>query len=65
MALRSRFNEARRTVGVSFQFRDIPAPTATDTGDLGHSRRLLGRKNRDMTEHYVQERIGSRVKPLR
>ena len=47
------------------RFRDIRAKTASDTGDLGHSQRLLGHKNRDMTEHYVRERIGQRVKPLR
>ncbi len=65
LALRSRFDKARRAAGVSFQFRDIRAETASDTGDLGHSRRLLGHENRDMTEHYVRERIGQRVKPLR
>lgn len=51
--------------GVNFQFRDIRAKTASDTGDLGHSQKLLGHKNRDMTEHYVRERVGQRVKPLR
>ena len=45
--------------------RDIRAKTASDTGDLGHSERLLGHKNRDMTEHCVRERVGQRVKPLR
>jgi integrase len=65
LALRSRFDKARRAAGVRFQFRDIRAKTASDTGDLGHSQRLLGHKNRDMTEHYVRERIGQRVKPLR
>lgn len=65
LALRGRFDKARKAAGVSFQFRDIRAKTASDTGDLGHSQRLLGHKNRDMTEHYVRERIGSRVKPLR
>ncbi len=65
LALRSRFDKARKAAGVSFQFRDIRAKTAGDTGDLGHSQRLLGHKNRDMTEHYVRERIGQRVKPLR
>lgn len=50
---------------MAFQFRDIRAKTASDTGDLGHSQRPLGHKNRDMTEHYVRERIGHRVKPLR
>lgn len=65
LALRARFDKARRAAGVNFQFRDIRAKTASDTGDLGHSQRLLGHKNRDMTEHYVRERIGQRVKPLR
>ena len=58
---------------MSFQFRDIRAKTASDTGDLDYSQRLLGHKsrdklagvNQDMTEHYVRERIGQRVKPLR
>lgn len=65
LALRSRFDKARKAASVSFQFRDIRAKTASDTGDLGHSQRLLGHKNRDMTEHYVRERVGQRVKPLR
>ena len=65
LALRSRFDKARKAAGVSFQFRDIRAKTASDTGDLGHSQKLLGHKNRDMTEHYVRDRIGQRVKPLR
>jgi integrase len=65
LALRGRFDKARKAAGVAFQFRDIRAKTASDTGDLAHSQRLLGHKNRDMTEHYVRERIGVRVKPLR
>lgn len=65
LALRSRFDKARKAAGISFQFRDIRAKTASDTGDLGHSQRLLGHKHRDMTEHYVRERNGQRVKPLR
>jgi integrase len=65
LALRGRFDKARKAAGVSFQFRDIRAKTASDTGDLAHSQRLLGHKNRDMTEHYVRERVGQRVKPLR
>jgi len=52
-------------LALPFQFRDIRAKTASDTGDLGHSQSLLGHKNRDMTEHYVRPRIGQRVKPLR
>ena len=64
-ALRSRFDKARTLAKVDFQFRDIRAKAATDTGDLAHSQTLLGHKNRDMTEHYVRARIGERVKPLR
>lgn len=63
--LRSRFSKAREIAGVSFQFRDIRAKTATDTGDLAHSQSLLGHKKRDMTEHYVRRHSGERVKPLR
>lgn len=59
------FNKSRRAAGVSFQFRDIRAKTAGDTRDLAHSQRLLGHKNREMTEHYVRERIGQLVRPLR
>lgn len=64
-ALRSRFDKARALAKVDFQFRDIRAKAATDTGDLAHSQKLLAHKNRDMTEHYVKSRIGERVKPLR
>ena len=63
--LRSRFDKARLLAKVDFQFRDIRAKAATDTGDLAHSQTLLGHKNRDMTEHYVKARVGERVKPLR
>ena len=66
LALRGRFDKARKAAGIGdFQFRDIRAKTASDTGDLAHSQRLLGHKNREMTEHYVRERIGLSVKPLR
>lgn len=64
-ALRSRFGKAREQAGVSFQFRDIRAKAATDTGDLAHSQKLLAHKSRIMTEHYVKARTGERVKPLR
>jgi integrase len=63
--LRSRFDKARTLAKVDFQFRDIRAKAATDTGDLAHSQTLLGDKKRDMTEHYVKARMGDRVKPLR
>ena len=63
--LRSRSENARTLVKVDFQFQDIRGEAATDTGDLAHSQKLLGHKNRDMTEHYVKVRMGERVKPLR
>lgn len=65
LAMRGRFDKARKAAGVDFQFRDIRAKTASDTGDLAHSQRLLGHKNREMTEHYVRQRVGQQVKPLR
>lgn len=65
LQLRSRFDKARTLAKVNFQFRDIRAKAATDTGDLAHSQSLLGHRNRDMTEHYVKSRLGERVKPLR
>ncbi len=64
-ALRSRFDKARTLAKVSFQFRDIRAKAATDTGDLAHAQKLLAHRNRDMTEHYVRARLGDRVRPLR
>lgn len=63
--LRNRFEKAKELARVDFQFRDIRAKAATDTGDLAHSQKLLAHKNRDMTEHYVRSRLGERVRPLR
>ena len=65
LRVRGRFDKARKATGVAFQFRDIRAKTTSDTADLGYSQKLLGHKNREMTEHYVRERIGQRVRPLR
>lgn len=64
-ALRSRFDKARTAAGVSFQFRDIRAKTATDLDDREHAKKLLGHKQLTMTEHYIRARKGERVKPLR
>lgn len=63
--LRSRFDKARTLAKVNFQFRDIRAKAATDTGDLAHSQQLLAHKNREMTERYVRTRMGQTVRPLR
>lgn len=64
-ALRFRFEKARDAAKVHFQFRDIRAKAASDTGDLAHSQKLLAHKTRNMTEHYVKSRVGERVRPLR
>jgi len=64
-ALRSRFDKAREGAGVSFQFRDIRAKTATDTEDMAHAQKLLGHKTRAMTEHYTRDRKGEKVSPLK
>ncbi len=63
-ALRSRFDKARETSGVSFQFRDLRAKAATDTEDLAHAQSLLGHKSRSTTEIYTRDRKGERVRPL-
>jgi integrase len=63
-AMRSRFEKARQAAGVHFQFRDLRAKAATDTGDLALAQRLLGHKTRDMTEQYTRDRIGETVAPL-
>jgi integrase len=60
-AMHSRFDKARKLAGLSFQFRDIRAKAASDTGDLSHSQKLLGHRSRDMTEHYVRSES---VRPL-
>ena len=66
-ALNYRFNKACKAAGIpDFQFRDIRGKAGTDTEDvtgLGHAQRLLGHKNRKMTEHYIKERLGYRVAP--
>ena len=50
---------------VDFQFRDIRAKAATDTGDLTHAQKLLGHKTRNMTESYTRDRQGKKVSPLK
>lgn len=63
-ALRSRFDKARESAGMSFQFRDLRAKAATDTEDLARAQRLLGHKSRTTTEIYTRDRKGELVKPL-
>lgn len=62
-ALRRRFDKAREAAGVSFQFRDIRAKTATDSDNLAAAQKLLGHESRAMTEHYTRSRKGEKVSP--
>lgn len=64
--LRRMFDEARAKAKVGdCQFRDIRVKTGTDVNDLKRAQALLGHENRAMTEHYIRNRIGEKVKPLR
>ena len=64
--LRLDFDEARAAAGIAnVQFRDLRAKAATDTDSLEHAQRLLGHQGRAMTEHYVKDRAGDKVRPLR
>jgi len=65
VAMRAHFDEARTLAGLDSQFWDIRAKAAAGTGDLAHSQKLLGHRNREMTEHYVRTRTGERVAPPR
>lgn len=38
LALRSRFDKARKAAGIALRLRDIRAETASDTDDLAHSK---------------------------
>lgn len=70
--LRQRFYKARATAGVdprAFQFRDLRAKAGTDktdsAGDIRQAQRQLGHASVTMTEHYVRNRRGDKVKPTR
>ena len=62
-ALRAHFDKARTLAVVSFQFRDIRAKGATDTGDLAHSQKLLAHRNRDMTSTTFDQELVSACGP--
>jgi integrase len=52
--------------GITYcQFRDIRAKAAIDVESLERAQSLLGHENRAMTEHYVRNRAGKKVRPLR
>ena len=61
---KKRFNRARDAAGVQFQLRDLRAKNATETDDLALAQKWLAHAYRTMTEHYVRQRLGEKVKPL-
>ncbi|ALS64920.1 tyrosine-type recombinase/integrase [Pandoraea apista] len=71
-ALRSRFDKARAAAGIDkdrFQFRDLRAKAGTDktdsAGDIRQAQQQLGHSSVVMTERYVRQRRGDKVKPTR
>lgn len=70
--LQRRFRHARRAAGVAddaFQMRDLRAKAGTDktdtTGDIRQAQKQLGHTSVTMTEHYVRNRRGTKVKPTK
>jgi len=71
-ALRSRFDKARGATGIekdAFQFRDLRAKAGTDktdsAGDIRQAQMQLGHSSVVMTEKYVRNRRGDKIKPTR
>jgi len=70
--LQRRFRDARRAAGIKdadFQMRDLRAKAGTDkadsSGDIRQAQKQLGHTSVTMTEHYVRNRRGEKVKPTR
>lgn len=62
------FQAARTKAGEGWQFRDLRAKAATERTDEAGSReaqRLLGHQSVTMTEAYIRNRRGEKVKPLK
>lgn len=69
--LRSRFDDARQRAGVQkdlFQFRDFRAKVATETDEAAGTRAaqaLLGHTTEGMTVHYIRNKVGRKVTPIK
>ena len=69
--LRWRFDKARDAAGIQkekFQFKDLRAKAATDTDKCSgiiRAQELLGHSTQNMTAHYVRDRVGKKVKPVK
>ncbi len=71
-ALRGHFDRDRELAGINkelFQFRDLRGKAATDktesSGDIRQAQKQLGHTNLSMTETYVRQRKGDKVKPTK
>lgn len=49
---------------IRFQFRDLPAKSASDMESMSKARKLLGHSTESMTTEYVRARVGERVSPV-
>lgn len=70
--LRNHFDKARELAGIpkeQFQFRDLRGKAATDktesSGDIRQAQKQLGHTNITMTETYIRQRKGDKVKPTK
>ncbi|MBC7709155.1 MAG: integrase [Rhizobacter sp.] len=61
---KKRFNKARKAAAVQFPLRDLSAKHATDTDASALAQKRLAHASRAITEHYVRQRLGGKVKPL-
>lgn len=62
------FQDARKATGEMWQFRDLRAKAATERTEESGAReaqRLLGHSSVTMTEAYIRQRRGEKVKPLK
>lgn len=72
---RSAFDTARdaaekeaKELGIEFrrwQLRDLRPKAASDMESMAQARKLLGHTTENMTAHYVRQRVGERVSPVK
>jgi integrase len=62
--LNDRFNAACTAAKENYQFRDLRAKAATDSGGLEAAQKLLGHQSVTMTEDYTRQRKGEIVTPV-
>ena len=63
--LRRRFDEARKAACATWQFRDLRAKAASDSGDLQQAQALLGHKSEATTAGVYRRGRGNKVRPVK